>query len=240
MRIIHLSLLSLPIVLAVVALPGQAQANTVTYRCDGGSTFEAEFNQESARLRLDRNQTLDLSQIRSASGARYSDGETTLFIKGKGAFIQVNGTVTYDNCVAQTETDTAPQQVMVPPPATVIAYRCRGGQTFQAAYRSESADLTLNGETSTLPRVPTMSGVQYSDGYTTLTSSESEAVVEQNGAPAFANCTAQATTTTGQVTTTQTTLGTQEVQAPVPQPAPVVRAPRPVAPAPAAPVRALW
>ncbi|HEY9661008.1 MAG TPA: MliC family protein, partial [Allocoleopsis sp.] len=229
MKIIHLSLFSLPIVLSIVALPGQAQANTVTYRCDGGRTFEAEFNQESAQLRFGGDQVLDLSQVRSASGARYSDGETTLFIKGKDAFIQTNDTVTYDNCIAQT--DSAPQQAMTPPPSTVIAYRCQGGQTFQAAYRSASADLILNGETVTLPRVPTMSGVQYSDGYTTLTSSESEAVIDRNGTPAFANCTAQATTTTGQVTTTETTLETQAVvPATVPQPAPVVRAPRPAAP----------
>lgn len=91
--------LTLSVILAIAPLPVKAQGRTITYQCSQGKTFTSEFSPNTALVKLDRNQTLTLPQILSGSGARYSDGRTTLFIKGDEAFIEVNDKVTFEQCV---------------------------------------------------------------------------------------------------------------------------------------------
>lgn len=245
MKIFQVGLFTIPLAIAIVALPGQAQARTFTYECDDGKSFQVEFTNESARLILSQEEVLNLSQVISASGARYSNDETTLFTKGNEAFIEVNDERTYNNCVALAPNPDE-QTTLATPPATLISYLCRDGQTFQAAYRPESADLTLYGQTYTLSRIRStpgmLYGVQYSDGYTTLASQENEAVIEVNGATAYQNCTAQATTTTGEVILEPVAEETIDVEPEVTtvQTTPAPPRPAPVRPARPAPVPALW
>jgi membrane-bound inhibitor of C-type lysozyme len=74
---------------------------TVTYQCRGDRAFSARYSNRQAELQLD-NRSLLLSQVVSGSGARYSNGETTLYLKGNNASIEENGNVLYEDCVAQT------------------------------------------------------------------------------------------------------------------------------------------
>lgn len=101
MKIFKLGALILPVVVAIATFPVNAQERIANYRCNGGRTFEATFLRNSARVRLERNRTITLPQVRSASGARYSDGRTTLSTKGNEAFIEVNNRRVFEQCVTQ-------------------------------------------------------------------------------------------------------------------------------------------
>jgi membrane-bound inhibitor of C-type lysozyme len=81
-----------------------AEATVFTYQCDAGKSFTAEFTNEgpdgSVNLALD-GQTLTLPRVPSGSGAKYSDGQTTFWTQGDEGFVEVNGKMTYQNCVTQ-------------------------------------------------------------------------------------------------------------------------------------------
>lgn len=90
------------------------------YSCDAGKNITAMYMNATTStttgntviLTLSDGRTMTLPQTISADGARYSNGnpqvaegqpgaETFIFwSKGNGAFIEENGTTTYDNCLA--------------------------------------------------------------------------------------------------------------------------------------------
>lgn len=80
-----------------------AMPASFTYQCAADRSFTAEFTNEgpdgSVNLTLD-GQTITLPRVPSGSGAKYSDGQTTLWTQGDEGFIEVNGETTYDNCMA--------------------------------------------------------------------------------------------------------------------------------------------
>jgi membrane-bound inhibitor of C-type lysozyme len=73
----------------------------VIFTCANGETFSAEFSNEQAIVALG-DRELTLPQVVSASGARYSDGETTLHTKGNEAFVEAAGQIILEDCVAET------------------------------------------------------------------------------------------------------------------------------------------
>jgi|GEM_PF-2746856 len=79
-----------------------AETTIYTYQCDEGKSFTAEYTDAgpdgSVNLMLD-GQPLTLPRAISGSGARYSNDQTTLWIKGNEGFIEVGGEITYQNCV---------------------------------------------------------------------------------------------------------------------------------------------
>ncbi len=88
-----------------------APAQTISYTCDGGSGFTVsygEYRSGDQRSRLKKDQIMfsdhqersarPLNRVRSASGKRYSDGNITLFAKGKEAVVQQGGELLYTNC----------------------------------------------------------------------------------------------------------------------------------------------
>jgi membrane-bound inhibitor of C-type lysozyme len=87
----------LPIAIATGA--GQAQAEKVTYRCENGKSFIAEYSSKDVRITFlpDGNQ-LTLPQVVSGSGIRYTDGKATLVSKGANAVISYKDELTF-NCV---------------------------------------------------------------------------------------------------------------------------------------------
>lgn len=95
MKTFSLTLLTL----LTLSLPAAAQQR-YRYECEGGKTFEAEYLSEQVRLTL-AGQEITLPQVRSASGTRYSDGQTALFTKGSDAFIEVDGIRTYSACLGK-------------------------------------------------------------------------------------------------------------------------------------------
>ena len=79
--------------------PAAAAPKTFVYQCEGGQRFTVEFidNAEFALFTMN-NQTLKLPHALSGSGARYSDGHTTLWIKGDGAFVEKDGKIIIKDC----------------------------------------------------------------------------------------------------------------------------------------------
>lgn len=102
MKLVKFSSFILPVTFTLMTLPVQAQQQIYTYQCDAEKGFQAEFSQEFAKLTLSgQDETLILPQVVSASGVSYSDGRTMLFTKGEEAFIEVEGEMAYQNCLAQ-------------------------------------------------------------------------------------------------------------------------------------------
>jgi membrane-bound inhibitor of C-type lysozyme len=90
----------LPIAIATGA--GQAQAEKVTYQCENGKSFIAEYSSKDVRITfLPEGNKLTLPQVISGSGIRYSDGTTTLSSKGANAEIS-KGKISY-KCVEVSE-----------------------------------------------------------------------------------------------------------------------------------------
>lgn len=90
-----------------IAAQSQAEPNLVSYQCEKEQSLQVTFLTQSdtypdgaAAVTFPDGKTLTLPQVISGSGVKYSDDKTTFWTKGEGAFIEVNGKVTIDNCVA--------------------------------------------------------------------------------------------------------------------------------------------
>jgi len=68
-------------------------------------------------LTLAGREAIRLPQVRSASGARYSNGTITLFTKGMDAFIEEGSARPYDTCVGQVLQSNSGQTPPNPTPA---------------------------------------------------------------------------------------------------------------------------
>jgi membrane-bound inhibitor of C-type lysozyme len=73
-----------------------------TFVCSSGERIEALFDTESNRvdLFLSDGRKLDLTQVLSASGARYANPDESIVFwnKGRTAFLQEGGVVTQSDC----------------------------------------------------------------------------------------------------------------------------------------------
>jgi membrane-bound inhibitor of C-type lysozyme len=71
----------------------------VTYTCDEGKSFELELFEsvDIAFLTLP-GRRFYLYRRSSAQGVKYSDGDTTLWIKGQNASVEMEGRTEFKNC----------------------------------------------------------------------------------------------------------------------------------------------
>ena len=76
----------------------------VTYICDGGKSFEVEvFEQvDTAFLKIEEKRFY-LPRVTSESGKKYSDGSITLWFKGEGASVEIEGRSEFKNCTVKPE-----------------------------------------------------------------------------------------------------------------------------------------
>ena len=71
----------------------------IRYRCENGFDFGVTYQAGGTRALVERSGYSDLLRLASsASGARYTDGKTTLSAKGDGAVLELPGGPTYRNC----------------------------------------------------------------------------------------------------------------------------------------------
>ncbi len=85
-----------------ISLPGSLTAN-LPYRCDNGMRFTVSFDKGANSATLQMNaERLILPGVPSASGAKYTDGKTTLFTKGKTATLDRVGLPPVQDCKQQT------------------------------------------------------------------------------------------------------------------------------------------
>jgi putative lipoprotein len=72
------------------ALVLQRAREVLAYACDGFA-FRVEVAADGVRLSLPEGRSLDLPAVRSASGARYSNGRDTFWSKGDEALLTLDG-----------------------------------------------------------------------------------------------------------------------------------------------------
>lgn len=70
----------------------------VTYQCEDDVSFTARLSDEDAIADLPEQPGVVLPRVTSASGAKYSDGTTTLWDKGGEAFVEVEGAMLLADC----------------------------------------------------------------------------------------------------------------------------------------------
>lgn len=85
-----------------ISLPGSLTAN-LPYRCENGTRFTVTFDKaaDSATLNM-AGDRLILAGVQVASGAKYTDGKTTLITKGKSATLERVGLPPIQECRQQT------------------------------------------------------------------------------------------------------------------------------------------
>lgn len=226
MKKVNFGLLLVPLTLATLPLPAKAQEpteeSTMSYRyeCAAGETFQAEFSPIGAIVQLS-NETLTLAQIPSGSGARYSDGTTTLYTKGEEAFIEVNGETTYAECFGQsiTEENTAESETTV--------------ESETTATTDETVEETVVEETTTEETVVEETAIDDSAS-STDDSVTSETITSEGSSTSAGGLTTSEGSATSEQTTIQQTQTTQQTTV---EPAPTsAQTTTPTS----EPVRALW
>ena len=91
---------SLQFLAALAALSSLAcERHTTTYRCEGGGVITAKYSSGAVHLQLP-DTTVDLLQVHSPDGDRYSDDTYTLWPKGTGVLVQRGDVIVYRNCIA--------------------------------------------------------------------------------------------------------------------------------------------
>ena len=79
--------------------PRQMVDQYIRYRCESGFDFGVTYQAGGTRALVERSGYSDLLRLAaSASGARYTDGKTTLSARGDGAVLELPGGQTYRNC----------------------------------------------------------------------------------------------------------------------------------------------
>jgi membrane-bound inhibitor of C-type lysozyme len=94
--------LIIALIISGCALPPSGKKNVV-FHCPHGETIKATFRNETVAVILPDGTKAILPQVISASGARYSDGSTTLWNKGNTVFIMKGEEITVQDCVEEEE-----------------------------------------------------------------------------------------------------------------------------------------
>jgi membrane-bound inhibitor of C-type lysozyme len=96
---------------AVISLLSCIQANVaseqkwLSFRCPDGQTVMAQFQlpeDQFVNVRFGGRE-LRLPHVISGSGARYSDGKTTFWNRGRNALVQVDDKIVVQDCLQQDE-----------------------------------------------------------------------------------------------------------------------------------------
>jgi membrane-bound inhibitor of C-type lysozyme len=98
-------------------MPGSGQAVRITYECDAGKGFVADFQRGAQHVDVQADSgTLKLDQVPSLSGDyRYSDGSSTLQAHNRWAVLETPG-AEYTNCIPQNWEESVPGIVEGTPP----------------------------------------------------------------------------------------------------------------------------
>jgi membrane-bound inhibitor of C-type lysozyme len=98
-RLVSLALFILILTIVLGCSSGKAFKSGVTYTCNGGKSFVLELyeNVDIAFLMVP-GRRFYMHRMPSASWVKYSDGNTTLWIKGQTASIEIEGQTEFENC----------------------------------------------------------------------------------------------------------------------------------------------
>ena len=98
-RLVCLALVILVLTAGFGCSSNKAFKSGVTYTCDEGKSFVIELyeNVDITFLTIPEKRFF-LHRVPSASGAKYSDGKVTLWIKGEAASVDIDGQTEFKNC----------------------------------------------------------------------------------------------------------------------------------------------
>lgn len=87
--------------------PATLERETVTYRCGGDTDIAVVYSGRATGMAgtaelVWEGHSFALKQDLSGSGARYTDGTLTLFMKGDDAFVEKAGETILKDCLAKT------------------------------------------------------------------------------------------------------------------------------------------
>jgi membrane-bound inhibitor of C-type lysozyme len=99
LRWVCLVLLILTFTIVLGCSSGKAFNSGITYACDDGKSLVLELyeNVDIAFLTVP-GKRFYLHRMPSASGVKYSDGNTTLWIKGQNASVEIEGQTEFRKC----------------------------------------------------------------------------------------------------------------------------------------------
>lgn len=80
----------------------ETEQRWLSFRCPDGRTVIARFERQDdfVNMRFE-DRDLRLPHVISGSGARYSDGKTTLWNKGDSVFVEVNDKIVVRDCMLE-------------------------------------------------------------------------------------------------------------------------------------------
>ena len=84
------------------SIDGEREERWLSFRCPDGRFVRARFDgrDEFAGIQF-AGQEWRLPHIVSGSGARYSDGKTTFWSRGKSALLEMDGKIVVQDCVLE-------------------------------------------------------------------------------------------------------------------------------------------
>jgi membrane-bound inhibitor of C-type lysozyme len=81
------------------ATPDDEYAPTESWICSDGSVFQTSYDRDGDTMALSfGGETLILRHVRTASGAKYSNGRTAFWSKGEEALIERDGEIVHREC----------------------------------------------------------------------------------------------------------------------------------------------
>ena len=98
-RLVCLALVILVLTAGFGCSSSKALKSGIIYTCGDGKSFTVELyeNVDIAFLTMP-GKRFYLHRVSSASGTKYSDGNTTLWIKGQAASVDIDGQAEFKNC----------------------------------------------------------------------------------------------------------------------------------------------
>jgi membrane-bound inhibitor of C-type lysozyme len=83
---------------------GAQQQKWLSFRCPDGRTVMARFEPQDQFVNVRfAGREMRLPRVISGSGARYSDGKTTLWNRGRSVFVEVDDKIVVQDCLLQGE-----------------------------------------------------------------------------------------------------------------------------------------
>jgi|GEM_PF-927027 len=102
LRLASLLLIILILTIAVGCSSNKAFKSGVTYRCDEGKGFVVEvYENVDIAFLTTPGKRFYLHRMPSESGTKYSDGNTTLWIRGQIASVEIEGQTEFKNCLVK-------------------------------------------------------------------------------------------------------------------------------------------
>ena len=92
----------LPVILSCSQASVEAEQKWLTFHCPDGQVVTAQFRPQDQFVNVRfAGRELRLPHVISGSGARYSDGKTTFWNRGKSVLMQVDDKIVVQDCMLQ-------------------------------------------------------------------------------------------------------------------------------------------